>query len=235
MAKTYSTNSIREFMTDVLSLQFFQPNAKHNNTPAIDTYLHEGECPLITVIGDNACGKSILRRCVASALNKMDHERIHISQQGRSSGEGRIQRLFVYGSEEEDSTGFNSVKSVLTAIKTSKARTTKHTIFFDEPDIGLSDNNAAGVGVAIREFIQNKPEHLFAVFVVSHNKHLMAELNKCSPWNLRMGDAPPLAEWLVQPVVPADITQLPKIGHARYDRIEEVFKIMNEMRKAEKN
>lgn len=205
-------------MTEVLKLEIFHPDPNFDNTPALEAYLHEGSCPLIVVTGDNASGKSLVRRIITMTHQKGNAECIHLSQQGRSTG--GIIRAFVYGAEDEESTGYNSAGVVLKAIKTSHGRKEKHSIFFDEPDIGLSDNYAAAVGIKIREFVLNPPKHLFAVFVVSHRKVLIEQLVSCDPWQLRMGDSPPLSQWLNAPVVPGDLEKLRELGIERWRRIQ---------------
>lgn len=215
---TVSLNSIREYMNDVLSFEIFHSDPDFNNTPALEAYLHEGSCPLIVITGENASGKSLMRRIISMTHQESEAECIHLSQQGRSTS--GVMRAFIYGSEDDESTGYNSAGCVLKAIQTSHGRNAKHSIFFDEPDIGLSDNYAAAVGIKIREFVLNPPEHLFAVFVVSHRKVLIEQLLSCDPWHLSMGDSPPLSIWLNNPVVPGDLEKLRELGIERWRRIQ---------------
>lgn len=92
---------------------------------------------LCVVTGPNVSGKSLLRKIVHSFYQTNEIELIHLSQSGRCRG--GIEGAFIYGTEADESTGKNSVKTLLTAFKTGVARTKPFGIFFDEPEIGASE------------------------------------------------------------------------------------------------
>jgi energy-coupling factor transporter ATP-binding protein EcfA2 len=208
---------IDAFMKDMLSLLVFQPDADNNNLPAIETTLDKGQGKLVIITGDNASGKSLVRRLVHSKLHKKKTELIHISQQGRTT-EG-LHRAFIYGAEDWESTGAISANTLQKSLKTSRSRGEKHCLFWDEPDIGLSDNYAAGLGVAIRNFIADPPALLQMAFLVTHNKALVKQLMPLKPWNLRLGGCPSLQEWLDAEIVPASLDELYEKSHDRFRRI----------------
>ena len=150
-------------------------------------------------------------------------ECIHLSQQGRcTSG---IPRLFIYGSEDEESTGKNTVTTMVTSFKTSEGREEDHFIVYDEPEIGLSDEYSAGVGVRIREFISNKPEKLMGAVVITHNKYLINELLDINPNHLNMSSDLTLEEIVTRDVVPnSDLENLIEKSHEKYMEIVRLLK-----------
>lgn len=208
---------IDAFMKDMLGLLIFQPDADNNNLPAIETTLDEGKSKLVIVSGDNASGKSLIRRVVHSKLHKKKIELIHTSQQGRTT-EG-LHRAFIYGAEDWESTGAISANTLQKSLKTSRSRGEQHCLFWDEPDIGLSDNYAAGLGVAIRDFISDPPALLQMAFLVTHSKALVKQLMSLNPWNLRLGGCPSLQDWLDAEIVPANLDELYQKSHDRFRRI----------------
>lgn len=218
----FNTDSIGSFFQDILKLSYFQLDPAYDNTPAIEANLDEGQGKLILITGDNASGKSFVRRLVTLALRKMDMECMHVSQEGRATG--GIQRAFIYGAEDWESTGYISVGTMRKGIKTSRNRENRHAFFFDEPDIGLSDNYAAGLGVQLLDFLTDSPEKLYMICLVSHRKALIEQLLPLKPWNLRLGGCPDLETWLKAPIIPTDPEKLHEEGLKRFRRISKFLK-----------
>lgn len=217
-----SIESIAAFLHDILQTRLFEPDPDYNDTPAIEGNLTPGEGKLVVITGENATGKSLVRRIVQVAGHDNKVEVIHLSQEGRTSP--GIQRAFVYGSEDWESTGYISAHGVKGAIRTSRSRENQHILFLDEPDSGLSDGYAAGIGLQLLEFIQNPPDKLFALFVVSHSKPLIQQLIPAKPWHLRLGEFLDLASFITSPVIPRDPELLYKEGHERFRRIAKFLK-----------
>jgi hypothetical protein len=185
-----------------------------------------GKYPFILITGENACGKSFIRRLYQQSLKLNGIECIHLSQQGRSSG--GIMRCMVYGSEDDESTGAITSHIVIAGIKNCIDRTNKHLILWDEPDIGLSDSYAAGVGKKIREFIKDLPELTFGVIVITHNKHLIRQLLPLKPNHLRLGDNKTLNEFLNEAIEPKNLDELQEKAHKTW---KDINKILSEIKK----
>lgn len=194
--------------------------------PVIPHTLHYGRNPLVVVTGDNGGGKSIFRRLVGFACKDAGVEFIHLSMEGRTGGMMGAMASFVYGSENWEATGLNSVRTVTGGIKTCRERDSDHVIFWDEPDTGMSDELAAGAGKLILNFILKKPKHTKAVFVVSHNRYLVRKLAAAKPHFLHMGRHPyaSLEEWATRPVEPADVEAAMEEGITRSRRISAMTK-----------
>ena len=211
-----------KLLNQLFELQYF--HARGREPAAVTHHRSPGKGPLVLMVGDNASGKSLARRLVALLCQQHDTECIGISMQGRRNVAYNIGLSFVYGSEDWQSTGENSVGTVLGAITTAKARTRDHVIFWDEPDLGLSDAWAASVGAAIRKFAQEPPDHTRAIFVVTHSKALVGQLLEALPHFIYFGDErnPPqsAAEWLQCDIVLRD---LHKVSHARFLAIQKIL------------
>jgi len=179
--------------------------------------------PLVVVTGDNASGKSFIRRLIQIACKKKNIECIHLSQQGRcTSG---IPRLFIYGNENDQSTGRNTVNMLLTSFTTSKSRIEKHVLVYDEPDIGLSDEYAAGAGVRLREFIEKKPKNLKGIVVISHNRYLLKELLSLNPNHLNLTDDKTLQQVINREIIPnKDLEGLREQGLETFRKINRILK-----------
>lgn len=191
---------------------------------AVPSTYTPGESLLVVVAGENGSGKSLFRRVICQIARAANVEAIHISLEGRA--DGGVIRAMVYGSEADDSTGDNSATTVVTGIRTCRSRENPHIIVWDEPDIGLSDGHAAGVGILLREFVENPGKHTRAVFVTSHNRHLLGQLVAAKPHFMCLGDerTETLEQWLARPVVPLDLEALSERCLARRRLVGRVLK-----------
>lgn len=111
---------------------------------------------------------------------------------------------------------------------TCQSRKTKHVVFWDEPDLGLSGSWAAGVGQAICKFAKPMPRNTVAAMIVTHSKPLVRELLPAKPVYLHMGvdpsEAPPtLKDWLEHHPEPRDIEELSKVSRKRFLLIQHIL------------
>lgn len=188
-----------------------------------------GRSKLVVVVGPNASGKSFFRRVVRSACHLAEPkiECIHLSMEARTQG---YLKSFVYGDEQYQATGVNSINTVLGGIRTSQGRTEPHAIVWDEPDLGLSEANAASVGKTIVDFIAAPPPCLFGVVVITHRRALVAELQKVGPHYVHLGVVDPpatLDAWMTEPIVTRPLDEIAEESHTRFKAIQ---KILNKRR-----
>lgn len=235
--KPWKVTDARTLIEEALTLAYFSPDPKDGLTP-IPALFVPGQCPLIIIVGENASGKSFMRRIVTQIGREIKVEVMPISMEGRGGSYGGL-RGMIYGDESWESTGVCSVGTVRGGLSTCRARTSPHIIFWDEPDLGLSENGAAGVGQAIGQYMAEPNPHTMAAIVVTHSKPLVREVMeginpspgafRRYPHYLHLGtdpkDAPPdLFEWLRTPVVPRSLEDIAEAGHRRFKLIQRILK-----------
>jgi hypothetical protein len=159
-----------------------------------------GQIPLLVITGENASGKSLLRRLFQALAKKKNVEAIAVSPEFRSKA--GFANAFIYGDESYEASGQIACKVILGAIKTSRAREKPHIIILDEPDMGLSDNAAAGCGQEIVDFCLDPPQNLGFFAVITHRRAMLAPFANVKASHLRVGDNLTLQEVVDQPIVP---------------------------------
>jgi hypothetical protein len=191
----------------------------------IQATLTHGHKQNLIITGENATGKSFIRRLVYVICKQENIELIHLSQQGRCTT--GIPSAMIYGDESYNSTGYNTSTTIMGGINTCNNRDKDHFILWDEPDIGLSEKYSAGVGVAIRGFVENIPAHTRGSIVITHSKSLVRQLLPLNPTHLRLGDTLSLNDWLREIPEPGDLDELKKRNHAMYLKINEIINTKN--------
>lgn len=223
----FKFDNARTLVDEALSLDYFS-----DEDPAIPYVWKPGKTtnPLVVVTGENAGGKSFFRRCVSAVCQDVKIECIGISMEARRTINYNPWLLFVYGDEQYDATGINSINTVLQGIKTCQSRDKPHVIVWDEPDVGLSEGNAASVGKAIAEFTQAAPAHTLASIVVTHRKALVQELQENDPHYLYLGGKGPatVAKWLAAPPVIRPLEEVREDARNRFKAIEKILKRVKE-------
>lgn len=222
----FSFSSTSTLLDVILDLDYFHEDG--DEPPAIPFHRVDGEGKVVVIVGDNASGKSFCRRIVQAVCQKAQVECIPISVEGRRKVSYMPWLSMVYGDEEYEATGVNSTHTVLSGITTSKGRETPHIIFWDEPDLGLSEGWAAGVGQKFCAFAQDPPEHLRAAFIVSHSRALIREMLPAKPFYLHLGvsaeEAPQtIQDWVERPVSPRDPEKLPEMSRQRFKKIQRIL------------
>lgn len=204
--------------------------------PPIPALWVKGKVPLFLVLGENAGGKSFFRRLVQISADQHTSikEVIHISMEGRAGPNfmGAL-KAFVYGDENSRSTGECSAHTVTTAIRTCEGRDHSHLLYWDEPDVGMSEGAAAGAGIVIAEFAADLPKHTKGVFITTHSRAMIEQLLPVQPHYIHLGVDPKkapqtLEEWLERPVVPISPEELCDASHKRFRAIQ---KLLDEKRK----
>jgi hypothetical protein len=219
-------NNTKQLVERALELDYFA-----EDEPAIPFVWKPGkaENPLVVVVGENAGGKSFFRRCVSAVCQDKDNgkvEVIPISMEARRTINYQPWLAFVYGDEQYEATGVNSINTVLSGIKTCQGRDAAHVIIWDEPDIGLSEGNAASVGKAIADFTKEPPKHTKASIVITHRKALVGQLLPIAPHYLYLGDAdapPSLDAWLMAPPVVRPLQEVQDRARTRFKAIQKVL------------
>jgi len=221
--KPRTFKGIEALLDYVFELDYFHPNAK--GEIAIPHAWVRGRGNFAVCLGENASGKSFFRRIVTAIAREAKVEAIPISMEGRGDSFGGM-RGFVYGDESWQSTGENSAHTVLMGIKTAQERESSHVIVWDEPDLGLSDGWAAGMGQALCKFASPLPRMTYGAFVVTHSRSLVRELLSAEPHFLYFGSSEPpatLAEWVDSKPKARDIAKLGDESHRRFKMIQAIL------------
>lgn len=200
-------SEVTDILKSVFDLRYFHP--EEDGTIAIPSLWVPGKSDLVLVLGPNAGGKSFFRRLVQETYRRRNDrkrkdekkvEPIHLSMEGRVGSDGLgWKRVMVYGDEQRSSTGELSGHLIMTGINTSRGRDNKHFLYWDEPDIGMSNGVAAGAGIELREFWEDRPTNLVCVFITTHSRALVRQLQGLEPHYVHLGtESPPgsLEEWL---------------------------------------
>lgn len=228
MSKKFSIKSLAQLLEEAFDLAYFHAD-EGETEPAIPYLWVPGTSKLVVVVGENASGKSFLRRIVSGLSQRAEVECLRISMEGRADNGlsmHPIARAMVYGDETYNSTGQLSAHTVTAGINTCRSREKPHFIYWDEPDFGLSDGWAAGLGEKIREFAATMPEHTMGAFVVTHRRAMVRQMMPANPHYVYLGSMTPpttLQEWLDTPSPIRDIATLDEIAHARFKRIQKIL------------
>jgi hypothetical protein len=202
------------------------------DSPAIPWSLSETGSKLWLVLGPNGGGKSFFRRIVQTGIRRFLEgvDMIHLSMEGRSGGSMEAHSGFVrvalYGNERDRSTGECSGITLRKAIRNCQLKESPHALYWDEPDIGMSEGVAAGAGIVIREFIEELPELTRAVFITTHSRPLLRQLETLHPNYLHLGrvDGPESLEaFLSAPVTPVLPEELKAEATARFRAISRLL------------
>jgi energy-coupling factor transporter ATP-binding protein EcfA2 len=191
----------------------------------IPVHLQPGHSRLLVITGENATGKSLLRRILQQLARQDEVEAIAISPEYRQMG--GIARAFVYGDETNQASGQIACHVVTTAIRTSQGREKPHVIILDEPDMGLSDNASAGVAQAIVNYCNEPSPYLGYFAVITHRKAMLSLFAQAEVSHIRVGDELSLAQVVEQPIVPI----APEVLQERaYEMFQRVKSVLNEKR-----
>lgn len=224
--KRFKFRGPKSLLDKVLKLAYFEPD--EDGETAIPFHRVDGKGKLLVVAGDNASGKSFFRRIVQGFCQHTKTECIAISAEGRRMISHAPWMTFVYGDEMHESTGVNSTLTVLTGIKTSRGRNNPHVVFWDEPDLGLSESWAAGIGESICEYASDPPKTARAIVVVTHSRALVERLLPARPFYLHLGKEPEkapqrLQDWLQRPIEARNPADLPDESYRRFKLIQAIL------------
>jgi ABC-type dipeptide/oligopeptide/nickel transport system ATPase component len=140
--------------------------------------IKRGDMRLIVVTGENACGKSVFARVLATRVHQRKATPVTISIRERTGGGdfemARMRQAFMFGTEQDNSTGANSIGVVKRAIEHNLDRDNGCALILDEPEIGLSESYARAMGEYIGQSIANLPKGCMGIAVVTHSRPLAA-------------------------------------------------------------
>ena len=197
-------------------------NESYGWQDSIPVTLELGHSKLLVITGENASGKSLLRRILQSLAIQDKIESISTSPELRQMG--GVGNAFIYGDESYEASGKIMAGMVLGAIRTSQKRNNPHIIILDEPDMGLSDNAAAGVGEEIVDFCNNPAHHLVLFVVITHRKAMLESFLRAKASHIRVGDTMSLEAVVKQPLIPLRPKVLVERAHKMFIEVGKLLK-----------
>lgn len=184
------------------------------------------DSPLVCVLGDNSSGKSLLRREVQETCEAASYGFFDLSMELRSQDPWI--RAETYGDEEVMSTGMISLSAMRRSL--SRNHIEPCVLFWDEPDVGLSDEVAAGMGLEILNFLANNTSRgVLGFFLVTHRRSMLEiileESTRRPPHVLFVSASKKrpktLTEWLDRKVVPRSSSSVIDEGVERFHAMNE--------------
>lgn len=218
---------------------------------ASESYLFGDEtpCPVLiepgklervwVVSGENAGGKSLFCRAlqglVASDSRKAGTpvEVMRVGMDMRTTG--GIQRGLMFGSEQDDSTGKNSVQALLTGIRTARSRENPHWLVLDEPDIGVGEGYRMAIGDLFASFARDLPAKTLGFFVVTHAREIAEPMVRAGASSVRVGDdLRPVSEWLRDGDLFKTVADLEALSQRGLDRFRAINAVLRDVPKEER-
>lgn len=165
----------------------------------------------ITVLtGENATGKSLLRKLLWSSVEKQAGERIKIadsSMQRRTERHAEFSALgFLLNDDPQDATSYSSIHFIKGALKQSG-----RFIVLDEPEVGMSENVRLGLAAWLDRMLPEAMERNRGVLVITHSKDIVRNMRHDNFVNLQGLSE---QEWLSREPEPEDIDELMKRADA---------------------
>jgi hypothetical protein len=206
-----------DFIDDIIAGRWFREPSPFRCT------LTKANPKLCVITGPNTSGKSLLRKVIHSRYSDRKWTYVNVSQEGRCTSTG-IQRLWIYGTETDESTGYNSVKMCLKMIQSAQSYTDSFGVMLDEPEIGCSEEVQAAIGHRlVRDF--DSMTHLHGLYVVTHSRELVRALLPLNPTHWRLSeDGMTLEEYVNRSVTPVDLDEVLTVGKDRWHAVSQVIK-----------
>lgn len=185
------------------------------------------ESRVAILAGPNASGKSLLVRLLASRLNQDKVEPVQVSMRYRTSA--GIHRAFMFGSDEDQSTGATSLYAVTGALACSRGRGSPHWLMLDEPDIGLAEEYAEALGCYFAEYANALPEKAHGFVLVTHSRRMVAAFANAlalRPHFMHLERPASLDEWLAAPGsrTVEELLGLEQLGNQRFSAVERIIR-----------
>ena len=202
----------KTLLRQVLNYAYFS-----GEKPPLPVHYTPGNSRLVMVTGENASGKSFFVRVMAAycRFGADKEEAILVDMTMRT--EGGLARAFVFGDEGSQSTGNISLQSVVKGITTCKGREKNHYIFYDEPEIGLSEGYQMAMGAYFARFMEELPANTKGVVIATHSKYVVQPLVAYTPHHIHCGPPATLEEWLTQTPKARSIDELLALNEDSWD------------------
>lgn len=178
---------------------------------------------ILLVTGDNASGKSLFRRVLATYYQKQQLETITLSQQARS--QSGLPRAVIYGDEEDEATGAISANALS---KSFHQRTKPYVLIFDEPEIGMGEEAQLGAAIFLQQHCSNLPQNCEGIVLFTHSRILISSLKHMTHFIWLHHPNHSVNDWLNRTLLPILPSELVKKGKEKWHQINDYLKDKNE-------
>ncbi len=216
MARQYS-------LPDLINYQKLNPASSLRKIVDIigADYLNTQGAKYLFITGDNASGKSVVRKILQTCCNGRKIECLDFSQEGRLLQDN--DKVMIYqGEERNTSTGNISCNSVVNSLNKSATMRKPHVIIFDEPEIGLGEEARLGLAQYIKFKLENDwPDFLLGVIFITHERKFVEEFKDLKDFKFfNINKKYPTAEdWLARKIEPISPEQIRALGDARFKEL----------------
>jgi len=191
------------------------------------------------VSGENAGGKSLFCRAlqqIVAADSKEAGSPVEVMRVGMDMRtQSGVLRGMMFGSEQDDSTGKNSVQTLLTGISTARSRTNPHWLVLDEPDVGVGEGYRHAIGELFASFATDLPDNTLGFFVVTHAREIAAPMIRAGASSVRIGDdLRPVEEWLREGDLPKTVDDLRELSRKGTERFRAIGSVLRDIPKEER-
>lgn len=189
------------------------------------------DCRVLVVTGENAAGKSFLRRVFKVFLAKRKRSitsyTFSMEARSRSNQDFNVLMSMAYGDENIWATSANTVHAIKSILNTSDSSEYKHALIIDEPEIGLSEETELAIGQLMASRLSaDWPKLRAGVVVMTHSRHIVGALMGVPGAKfLNLHDRyPTVEEWIDREIVPTDLDTFDDDAMERFHRIGAMLK-----------
>lgn len=214
---------------EFLEIEKFQEDRERLFPSRLETGSRED---VLVVTGENASGKSlaflILNNLVRS-FGKEDKIDVLVMDIGmnRRTRSG-IERAFMFGDEDLDSTGNISIKVMQTGVENSRDKDRYHYLMLDEPDIGVGEGYHNAIGKFLSDFATPLPEKCLGLVVATHSRKITAKLLDAGASSLRLGnDLRDVRDWVANGDIEKSLDDLTALKAISLERSRGVSKMLS--------
>lgn len=210
-----------------LMARIAENNRYFTNTSPFRINYTENNPKICIVNGQNSSGKSLLRKILNVNYRSDNVTFVNYSLEDRTTS--GIKRAVIYGTEDYDSSGYNSVRIVLNTIKNYKNSDKPFAVMFDEPEIGCSEELCYSLSKrivdAFPEFEKN--DSMKCMYIITHSRVIAKTLSVLNPSNAFLyqeGNNPiTLNDWINREIEEIDIDEMIKNSHENYRKIQNII------------
>lgn len=220
------TNFIEKVKEKFESAEIF--DNENNDAIVPINYTIKNDSKILFVAGTNASGKSLVGKIVEMLASEQKIEKRSCSMRNRASSQFGARLIF--GSEDDESTGDNSVHAAMMGLKSTIEAKNPAVLILDEPDIGLADEYTFALGEYIANQVNENNDKLALIVVISHSRNILKtaiETLNVPYSSMFVGNVETnFEQWLEKPVERASLEDLLNIKNRSLETWRKIEKLL---------